>query len=376
MRGLAVAPPDLLERHGAVPQRADVQGTEVWCGQVASPLPAFDPAVAAHARHALVHVRAFSCNYRDRYLLFKALADLPGGRPYALGSEFAGEVVAVGSEVARVQPGDRVMADNLWPYEEQAGWRPGVPTNHASWEFLVVHEEHLARLPPKMGYVEAAAFSVGGQTAYSMVGKLGVAEGGHVLVTAGTSNTSLFSVAALRAQGVQAYVTTTSDRFTEALLGLGATAVFRVDPAAESWLGHREMIAVTSRLRGFDGVVDPFSDTHLAKVLPFLKQGGRYVTCGMSDAELGTGGAGLRTGLAVAILRNLQIIGNCSGQRSHLEHAVRDYERGLLPVRVDRVFHGDAAAAFLERTFTARDRLGKVVFAYDAAAAAGHGDGT
>jgi NADPH:quinone reductase-like Zn-dependent oxidoreductase len=372
MRGLAVGPADLLERHGASPEPISIQDTSLWCGHVTSPAPAFDPASGVDAHRALVRVRAFSCNFRDRYLILKALADLPDGRPYTVGSEFAGDVVATGAKVTRVRAADRVMADNLWPYPEPTGWRRGVPTNHASWEYLVVHEEHLARVPDGMDYVQAAAFSIGGQTAYSMVGKLGLGEGDHALVTAGTSNTSLFSIAALRARGVQTWVTTASERFRGAFEELGVSAVFTVDPAARTWLDHATMVATTSRLGGFHGVIDPFCDTHLAKVLPFLRQGGRYVTCGMSDVEPGHGGADLRTGLAIAIFRNLHIIGNCSGQREHLDEAIRDHANGRLPVRIDSVFCGDAAATFVDRTFNARDRFGKVVFSYDAAAI-GHG---
>jgi NADPH:quinone reductase-like Zn-dependent oxidoreductase len=372
MRGLAVGPAELLQRHGAQPQRTTVQDTTLWCGQVVSPPPAFDPAASAQEHRALVRVRAFSCNFRDRYLILKALADLPDGRPFTVGSEFAGDVVATGSKVTRVRAGDRVMADNLWPYDPPAGWRPGVPTNHASWEYLVVHEEHLARIPEGMDYVQAAAFSIGGQTAYSMVGKLGLSAGDHALVTAGTSNTSQFCIAALRARNVHTYVATSSERFKGAFEEMGVSAVFTVDPSARTWLDHAVMVGMASRLGGFHGVIDPFCDTHLAKVLPFLRQGGRYVTCGMSDVEPGTGGADLRTGLAIAIFRNLHIIGNCSGQREHLDEAIRDYTAGRLPVRIDSVFRGDAAAPFVDRTFNARDRFGKVVFSYDAAAA-GHG---
>jgi NADPH:quinone reductase-like Zn-dependent oxidoreductase len=368
MRSLAVGPPELLETYGATPQPVRVDGTPVWCGFIATPAPAFDADAPDQAHRVLIRVRAFSCNFRDRYLLLRAYAAPPDNRPYAIGSEFVGDVVATGAEVSRVQVGDRVMADNAWPLEEPKGWRRGVPTDHASREYLTLSEEKLARVPADMVDVVAAGFSVGAQTAYSMVSKLGVSEGGHVLVTAASSNTSLFSIAALRGRRVHVYVTTSSPHLVPALRDLGVAEVFQVEPDAPDWVRHGGLWATATRLGGFDAAIDPFCDTQMPKVLPLLRHGGRYVTCGLTDRELATvpTAPGLRTALAVAIFRNLQIVGNCAGLRSHLEEALADYVAGRLPVRIDSVLSGNTAAgAFVERTFAARDRFGKVMFSYD-----------
>jgi NADPH:quinone reductase-like Zn-dependent oxidoreductase len=367
MRSLCVGRKELLQRQASTVEPADIAGTPIWCALLPTAAPAFEPSAAADAHDVLVRVKAFSCNFRDRYLILKTLAEPETTQPFAIGSEFAGDVISVGSKVTRVAVGDRVMGDNAWPDQEPDGWRRGVPTNHASREQLVLHEEKLARIPPGMPDEVAAAFSVGAQTAYSMVSKLEVESGSRVLVTAARSNTSLFSISALRALGVEIYAITASPHAAGPLRELGVTSVFEIDPKAPNWLGHGELRATARRLGGFDAIVDPFADTNLARALPFLKYSGRYVTCGMSDGDLDDTSAcqQLRVGLALAIAKNAHLIANCAGLRSHLEAGSRDFTEGRLPVRIDSVFGGNCAAAFLERTFSGRDRLGKVVFTYD-----------
>lgn len=370
VRAIAVGPVDLLAQHaldGPV-QQAELGGEQVPCARVRSATPSLDPAQADHAYRALVRVQAFSCNYRDRFLMRSAAATPPpDGVPYAIGSEFAGEVLAVGAAVTRVTPGQLVMGDNHWPYEEPRHFRRGVPTNHASRELLLVREEKLCPLPAGMPVQVAAAFSVGAQTTYSMAEKLELDAGARVLLTAGSSNTSLFALAALRARQLEVYVTTHSPRSEERLRALGAAGVFIVDAGARNWLGHSALRAAAARWGGFDAACDPFFDVHLSKVLPFVRHGGRYVTCGLSDADLGDAQAGamLREGLGIAIYRNLHLVANCAGLSRHLEAAKQDWLDGRLRVQIDSVHGGPDVAAFLRRTYADPERFGKVVYAWD-----------
>jgi len=98
--------------------------------------------------------------------------------------------------------------------------------------------------------------------------------------------------------------------------------------------------------------------------------GGRYITCGLYDQYLDligkvTPGAG-RTGneLPLIMMRNLHVIGNCIGLTSDLEAAAREYETGKLKVMIDSTFSGGRAGAFLDRTYNAPERFGKVVYEY------------
>src|SRR5438094_2721933 len=99
--------------------------------------------------------------------------------------------------------------------------------------------------------------------------------------------------------------------------------------------------------------------------------GGKYITCGLYDQYLEMihkqPPRSYRTNreLITIMMKNLHIIGNCIGLTSDLRQAVQDFNSGVLDVAVDSVFSGSRVAEFLDRTFNAKDRFGKVVYRYD-----------
>jgi NADPH:quinone reductase-like Zn-dependent oxidoreductase len=375
MRNLAICGAEAARRRAGNPsiRRLAVNGVPVTCGIVETQPPAFDPGAAENAHQVLVRVRAFSCNYRDKGQIFKMAQNGPTGSFYVIGSEFVGEVLAVGHAVERVRVGDRVVGDNAYPNVRPESWRVGIPTNSASREVQVFHEAKVIPVPAGMPDEDAAAFSLGAQTVYSMVRKLDVGPGSRVLVTAARSNTSLFAIAALRARGADVYATTTSGEGEAALRAMGVRDVFRITLDMASFKEHPGIAAIAAETGGFDAAVDPFFDLHIRKVLPALVFGGRYTTCGLFDqyfGALGTGGVAnphedCAVALQIAMLKNIQIHGNCLGQTSDLERALADYADGSFRVPVDSVFRGDDTAEFLDRTYCSPDRMGKVVFSYN-----------
>jgi NADPH:quinone reductase-like Zn-dependent oxidoreductase len=367
--GIGGAGIDLAAHADAGLQTTTVDGIPVSCGIVTGPAPRFDGGAAAHVDAVMVRVHAFSCNYRDKYRILAMATRGPADRYHVVGSEFVGEVIAVGSEVHHVAVGDRVIGDNHWPSGRSPSPRAGVPSNHASREYLILKGHKVAAIPRTMSAEVGAAFSIGAQTAYSMLAKLDVRAGHHVLITAGSANTSLFAINAVRRTGAHVYVTTSAPHRVPALRRLGVDAVLCVDPALPD-LGP-EAAALARSIAGFDAVLDPFFDLHLTKVLPLMASGGRYTTCGFYDQYLellDRGPAPPRpdytTALQTAMINNITIIGNCVGVTADLERALRDHAAGAFDVVIDSVFQDGAPAAFLGRTYDARDRFGKVVFIY------------
>jgi NADPH:quinone reductase-like Zn-dependent oxidoreductase len=238
-----------------------------------------------------------------------------------------------------------------------------------------VHVAKLARIPNAMSDAEAAAFSIGAQTTFSMVRKLAVAPGSSVLVTGGRSNTSLFAIHALQAQALDPppaiFVSTTSEQSEKALRTIGIADVIRIDREVPSFADNPVVQRVLRENGGFNAVFDPFYDVHLRPAVAVMKQNGRYSSCGRYDqtghlvphqrrVEPPTAGPLMSR----VLFNNLQIIGNCLGTTADLECALAAYSEGRFPVIVDSVFSGGDAAGFLDRTYNAPDRFGKVVYLY------------
>ena len=332
--------------------------------------PEFDLRDPKNARMVLTRFKAFSLNYRDKNRVFTTAFKAPPNNYYSLGSEFAGEVVDVGPEVTRFSPGDRVMGNNAYPDSGSKDVLPGVPTNHASKEFQLFHELKLAAVPATMSDEEAASFSIGAQTTYSMIRRLGIHEGSNVIVTAAKSNTSLFAINALRSRNVNVYAISTSAMFEPELRKLGVADLV-VAGISDAFHEHPVLAHVLAQSAGFDFAIDPYFDLHFSRLLDVLKSGAKYISCGVYDQYLDVIGKPKpqvrRSGneFLKVMIRNISVIGNCIGLDEDLAAATRDYTEGALQVIVDSVFANGDVAGFMNRTYAAKDRFGKVVYRYD-----------
>lgn len=351
-----------------------VDGVRVGCGLVDMPRPPFDPDAPSHAAKVLVEVSAVSCNYRDKAFFF-AMQRVPEDRFTPIGSEFAGRVRAVGRGVTRFRVGDRVTCDHHYDGHVFAadGVRQGVVSNQSSRGFHVLSERKLHHIPSTMTDEAAAAFSLGAQTAYSMVRRASVAAGHRVLITAGSSNTSLFLLGAVAQRGALATMTTTSAQALDRLSALGADRVVLTERSP----GGRVVSAAIERAArdhdGFDVILDPFFDLHVEAAVQALRPNGAYVTCGFAGQNPNSIAANgvsesplLFPVLSLLMRKNLSIIGNCIGLASDLDRALEDAAAHRVAPVVDSVFSdGDDVAPFFDRTYNDPSRLGKVVFRYD-----------
>jgi NADPH:quinone reductase-like Zn-dependent oxidoreductase len=352
-----------------------IEGYEVYCGFFRARTPVFDSA-GAHRDSVLVETSAFSCNYRDKALILR-MANMPlKGSFYPIGSEMCGRVARVGASVTGLAVGDMVIVDGYWA----SGPKPwGLPTNHASRTLQVLPSSKLMRVPAAMSEVEAASFSIGGQTSFAMVRRAGVTEGSRVLVTGGTSNTSLFLFHAARLAGGEVSVTTTSAGKVGQLHALGASNVFVIDPEGGPLAADEAMAGYVKDSGGFDVVLDPFADFYLRRAVSAMAVGGLYVSCGVErqfppagtpvsiDDDRALFGAGE---FLTMMTRNLNIMGNCLGTTDDLSRAVAAWEQGTLPIAIDSVIESKpgepmrGAGAFLSRTYLDHSRFGKVVYRY------------
>lgn len=337
-------------------------GRPLRVGLVSSQAPELDQTDPKHRNKVLVQVQAFSCNYRDKALVLAFDSICRPDSFLCFGCEFVGEVLEAGGDVKGLRAGDRVIGNGSYPDSGEEGVAAGIPSNHASKRRLLVAGSRLLKVPQDMPAEVAASFQVGSQTAYSLVRRLELKEGARVLVTAARSNTSLAALHALSRLPVETYAITTSRNIN--LAWPDRTALIQL--AAGSRLKDNPEL---TKLAPFDAVIDPYFDLYMHQVLPLLRQGGKYITCGCyrQAEEYGQdqaeGGRLLNIGMD-AVTGNLQILGNCLGTSEDLQKALLDYREGRYAVTIDSVFRGEQVGPFVERSFNDPARFGKVAYIY------------
>ncbi|MCW5315515.1 zinc-binding dehydrogenase [Nostoc sp. KVJ3] len=350
----------------------DMNNVPIFCGLVETKDIHFDNNSPENQFKVLVKKTAFSCNYRDKAIIFEATINAPEDSFLVVGSDFVGIVIDMGSEVTGLKIGDRVIANNAYPESGFPGVQAGIPSNSESKEYQVFHQVKLMKIPPQMPDEVAAAFSIGGQTSYSIVRKFNPTKGSNILVTAAKSNTSLFVINALKKYGVNIYATSTSRVFAEELTALGVKEVILVESKPNSLLENESIQKIVSETGGFNCVFDPFFDLYLGQAVELMATGGKYITCGLYDQyyncinqSFTPFSLDLNRIMSSVMVKNLEIIGNCIGLTEDLEDAIQDYVSGNLKVIIDSAFSGKKIGAFFERTYNAKDRFGKVVYKYD-----------
>lgn len=353
--------------------RLEMNGFPVFCGLLYSQEKEFDNTIKENDYKVVVRKKAFSCNYRDKCIIFKTAKQASQEEDifFPIGSDFVAEVIDIGAKVTNLKIGDRVIGNNAYPYADVKGVNPGIPSNSGSKEYQILHQTKLIKVPPQMSDTEAAAFSIGAQTSYSVIRKLSPRRGANILITAAKSNTSLFVINALKKYKVNIYATTTSKLFVEELKAMGVKEVIVVDKKPDSLLKNQSIQTIFQETGGFDCVFDPFFDIYLSQSIDLLGFNGKYITCGLYDQyfniigqELISTDSNINKIMSSIIIKNIQIIGNCLGTTEDMNHALEDYISGNLKIIVDSVFTGNQVGEFLDRTYNAQDRFGKVIYQY------------
>jgi NADPH:quinone reductase len=229
---------------------------------VMAPVPSRAPA----GGEILVHNRAFAVGFPDM-LMVQGLYQLKPPLPFAPCAEFAGEVLAVGPDVTRFAPGDKVM---------------GSVRFGAAAERIVVAAGDCMRLPAAFDYARGAAFIIAYKTAYvGLVTRGGLQRHESVLVHGAAGGVGLAAVELAAALGARVIAMAKG----EAKLALArAKGAYAVLDYAEG--GFREQVKALTDGRGVDVVYDPIGgdvfDESLHCVAPF----GRVLVIGFASGRI------------------------------------------------------------------------------------------
>ena len=208
----------------------------------------------------LVRVRAAGVNKVDYFIAAGYLQGMLA-TPLTLGTDFAGDVEAVGDGVTSVQPGDAVYG--LIPL------RGG-----AFAEYVVVPEGNVVHKPASLDYIHAAAVPLVSNTAWQQVFDIAqVKPGERVLVHGAGGGVGSFATQLAKEAGAYVIGTAGSDK-ADHLRALGVDE--HIDHQAQPF---EEVV------RDIDVVVDTTGGDVVQRSYGVLKPGGRLVTVAQIATE-------------------------------------------------------------------------------------------
>ena len=314
------------------------------------------PRPVAGDNEVLVRVRATSLNRRDLNMLKNDYGDdfsYAGSIPL---SDGAGEVIAVGKDVTRFKPGDRVAGIffEKWidgaPSEEALQSDRGGNAGGMLSEVIVTHEDGLVEIPEHLSYEEAATLPCAGVTAWVGLFKRGRIEPDHYVLLEGTGGVSVFGLIFSSALGAKPIITSSRDHKLARAMDMGAigTANYRSNP---DW--HLEAKDLSGG-HGVDQVLDVGGRDTLAKALEILAYGGHIALIG------GLSGYGSEIPTDALMWINATTSGVYVGSREDFE-AMNAFisEHAIRPL-IDRVFEFEEAPAAYE-LMDSGDFMGKIV---------------
>lgn len=196
-------------------------------------------------------------------------ADLPA----VLGSDFAGEVVAVGGGVADVHPGDEVY-----------GFAGGVKGQDGGTlaDFILADARLVAPKPRNLSMREAAALPLVSITAWDALERAAATADDHVLVHGGIGGVGHAGVQLAKARGARVATTVPSEQAAVVARSLGADET--IDFTREQVPAYVERL---TQGRGFDVVIDTVGGPNLDRSFEAAALYGRIVgTAGRSTNDL------------------------------------------------------------------------------------------
>lgn len=306
-----------------------------------SPMPS--PA----AGEALVKVHAAGLN-RGEIVIRR---NLTTGAPQQTGIEFAGEVVALGtrpansdSGAARVKVGDRVMGH----------WRGGQA------EYVAVDERLLVPIPPRLSWIQAAAWLNVFVTAHdAIVTNAGLKPGESILINAASSGIGVAALQIARLLGAKPLIGSSRSRAK-----LDQLAHYGLQVGIEAGSDVPAAVAEATAGKGVDVLIDSVGANVLMQNLNCMALCGRIVSVGRLAATTG------EIDLDLLALKRVRLIGVTFRTRTKeervacVQRCARDLWEALADGRLQPVVHrsfgiGDIKAAhdYMERD----EHIGKLV---------------
>lgn len=291
----------------------------------------------------LIDVHAASVSYMD-YLMVCGGYQMRPPLPYVPGTDAAGIVVAVGDQVERFRPGDRVTCES---------WYGGFA------ERMTARASRTSRLPDNVDFVTGSTLLHVYLTAYyALCDRARLQAGETVLVTGASGGVGLACVQMARLLGSRVIGAVGSAAKASIVRDHGADAV--IDYSSED---VRERVKALTGGEGIDVCLDNVGGALFGTLARSMRWNGRLLPIGFAGGEVPT------LPMNLPLLKNFSIVGvfagawaeRCPDESSQAADKLLHWvSEGKLRPRIDRVLPLEDAAAAMN-AIANRSVAGRIV---------------
>lgn len=284
----------------------------------------------AGTKEIVVRLKASALNRRD---LMIVQGRYPGMKlPAILGSDGAGEVIEVGSEIEDFNIGEEVIINPglNWgsdTYKKRANFTIiGNPIDGTFAQYVKVPAENVYSKPSHLTWEEAAALPLSGLTAYrALVTKGNVKEGETVLIPGVGGGVATYLVQFASVLGAKVYVTSSKEEKIEKAKSFGATG--GVNYTSDHW--SEELGKLTG---GIDLSIDSIGGDVFKSLVSLGKIGSRIVSFGA------TRGPVPNLLLPSMTIKEMSVIGSTMGSPQDFVKMVKFVEEHKIHPILDKIY--------------------------------------
>ena len=291
----------------------------------------------------LIKVESASYNYNDLWAIWGEPVKTP--LPHISGSDVAGTIVEVGSDVLKLKVGDRVVSHSnmscrvcnactsgreydcddrqIWGFQTGPLWGGFA-------QYTRLPEVNVVKIADNVSFHDAAAVSMVGMTAWHMlVGRAKIKPGQTVLIMGGGSGVGMVGIQIAKLYNCTVIATAGKQDKMDKCLGLGADYV--VNHREADW--YKKVRDVNKKLGqpGVDVVFEHIGKSTFPQEVGLLKMGGTLVATGATTGYDST------IDLRYLFFKGTNLLGSTQGTKAELEDVVYWVSKGKIKPVIDSV---------------------------------------
>lgn len=308
----------------------------------------------------LVEMRAWSLNYRDLSMPHGGYAGnqkVKTNPPLVPLSDGAGEVIAVGEQVKRLQVGDRVCPIFFQRWldgdltRDQISSALGGACDGVLSQRVALHHKGVVKFPDYLSFEQAATLPCAAVTAWQALTLAPGLKAGQTILALGTGGVSVFALQFAKMYGAKVIITSSSNEKLERARELGADHTINYHEVPQ-W--HEQVLSLTAG-NGVDNVIEVGGTGTFQKSMQAAAVSGRVSLIGVL-----TGNRVENPSPLPIIFSRLSVQGIYVGSRQMFEEMNRALECNRIEPVIDRTFPFDNVRAAYEH-IASGSHFGKVV---------------